>query len=122
MPYLIEAMTSEQLDRHDAFRRHGLNRGGVKRLMNQVLSQSVSDSVAIVAGGAAKIFIGEIVERARQVQAAQAGGNASGGNLGPLRPEHIQEAHRLYTLERDRPGRYPPGGGTPGVGKRRRLF
>jgi len=122
MPYLIDAMTPEQSDRHDAFRRSAISRGSVKRLMNQVLAQSVPDSVALVAGGATKIFVGEIVEKARMVQAKQAGAEVGAKDLGPLRPEHIHEAHRLYTLERDRPGRFPPTGGLPGVGKRRRLF
>ncbi|KAK0547092.1 hypothetical protein OC846_004992 [Tilletia horrida] len=130
LPYLIEAMTPEQIDRHDAFRRYGLNRANIKKIINQVTSQSVADNVAVLAAGAAKIFIGEIVERARVVQAAQLernGGGARGrgrrdADPGPIRPEHIQEAYRLYMLERDRPGRYPPTGGASGVGKRRRLF
>ncbi|KAE8219667.1 hypothetical protein CF319_g6678 [Tilletia indica] len=122
MPYLIEAMTPEQDERHNAYRRSSVARGSVKKLMNQVLSQSVSDDVALVASGAAKIFIGEIVEKARELQAKEARSNTSNNNLGPLRPEHIQEAFRLYTLERDRPGRFPPAGGAPGMGKRRRIF
>jgi hypothetical protein len=68
----------------------------------------------------AKVFIGEIVESARKIQADR-------GASGPLRPEHLLEAHRLYKEEREVPGRFPPGAPSPGAGiagngKRRRLF
>jgi len=67
-----------------------------------------------------KVFIGEIVERARKIQQEK-------GVAGPLQSEHLLEAHRLYKEEREVPGRYPPGApsasaGTGGNGKRRRLF
>jgi hypothetical protein len=67
-----------------------------------------------------KIFIGEITERARKIQLEK-------GVTGPIQPEHLLEAHRLYKEEREVPGRFPPGApstsaGAGGNGKRRRLF
>jgi hypothetical protein len=67
-----------------------------------------------------KIFVGEIVESARKIQEAK-------GVTGPLQPEHLLEAHRLYKEEREVPGRFPPGApsasaGVGGNGKRRRMF
>lgn len=136
-------MDEDQLDRHMASRRGALNKTSVRKLVNHVLSQSVSQHVAMVVSGVAKIFVGEIVEKgklrshpssthfqtadtppfsalfltAREIQTQR-------GEQGPLRPNHLRQAHRQYYLKRERPGFYPPGTNTgfPGVGKRRRMF
>lgn len=117
MGLLSMVMDEDQLDRHMASRRGALNKTSVRKLVNHVLSQSVSQHVAMVVSGVAKIFVGEIVEKAREIQATR-------GEQGPLRPNHLREAHRQYYLKRERPGHYPPGttAGFPGVGKRRRMF
>lgn len=127
-------MKRSQLTRYSA---------SLQQLVNHVLSQSVSQHVAMVVSGVAKIFVGEIIEKgkhldskifpfssymrltfaltttytAREIQTAR-------GETGPLRPNHLREAHRQYYLRRERPGYYPPGTNTgfPGLGKRRRLF
>ncbi|SPO25280.1 uncharacterized protein UTRI_02596_B [Ustilago trichophora] len=117
MGLLSMVMDEDQLDRHMASRRGALNKTSVRKLVNHVLSQSVSQHVAMVVSGVAKIFVGEIVEKAREIQTQR-------GEQGPLRPNHLREAHRQYYLKRERPGFYPPGTSTgfPGVGKRRRMF
>lgn len=117
MGLLSMVMDEDQLDRHMASRRGALNKTNVRKLVNHVLSQSVSQHVAMVVSGVAKIFVGEIIETAREIQSIR-------GEHGPLRPNHLREAHRQYYLKRERPGHYPPGTNTghPGVGKRRRLF
>ncbi|CDS00119.1 hypothetical protein [Sporisorium scitamineum] len=117
MGLLSMVMDEDQLDRHMASRRGALNKTSVRKLVNHVLSQSVSQHVAMVVSGVAKIFVGEIIEKAREIQSTR-------GEQGPLRPNHLREAHRQYYLKRERPGYYPPGTNTgfPGVGKRRRMF
>ncbi|SNX83738.1 uncharacterized protein MEPE_02445 [Melanopsichium pennsylvanicum] len=117
MGLLSMVMDEDQLDRHMASRRGALNKTSVRKLVNHVLSQSVSQHVAMVVSGVAKIFVGEIVEKARNIQKIR-------GERGPLRPNHLREAHRHYYLQRERPGHYPPGTNTgfTGVGKRRRMF
>ncbi|ETS60666.1 hypothetical protein PaG_04562 [Moesziomyces aphidis] len=143
MGLLSMVMDEDQLDRHMASRRGALNKASVRKLVNHVLSQSVSQHVAMVVSGVAKIFVGEIIEKgkhrghphqhvtvvhseltslfsgatAREIQAAR-------DESGPLRPNHLREAHRQYYLQRERPGHYPPGttAGFPGLGKRRRMF
>ncbi|TKY87629.1 hypothetical protein EX895_003210 [Sporisorium graminicola] len=117
MGLLSMVMDEDQLDRHMASRRGALNKTSVRKLVNHVLSQSVSQHVAMVVSGVAKIFVGEIIEKAREIQSAR-------GEQGPLRPNHLREAHRQYYLKRERPGHYPPGTttGFAGVGKRRRMF
>lgn len=59
--------------------------------------------------GFAKVFVGEIVEKAREVQELQ-------GDNGPLQPHHLREAWRLY---KERGYRH---GGPPDSGKMKRLF
>ncbi|PWZ01726.1 TAFII28-domain-containing protein [Testicularia cyperi] len=117
MGLLSMVMDDDQLDRHMASRRGALNKTSVRKLVNHVLSQSVSQHVAMVVSGVAKIFVGEIVEKARQIQTSR-------GDQGPLKPTHLREAHRQYYMQRERPGHYPPGTNTgfAGQGKRRRMF
>lgn len=117
MGLLSMVMDEDQLDRHMASRRGALNKTSVRRLVNHVLSQSVSQHVAMVVSGVAKIFVGEIIEKAREIQSIR-------GEQGALRPNHLREAHRQYYMKRERPGHYPPGTNTgfPGLGKKRRMF
>jgi hTAFII28-like protein conserved region len=79
--HLMSAMTEEQYDRHEAYRRARLQRAAVKRvsgassfsddhclqlcclqLVNHCLAQSVNDNVGMVVSGIGKVFVGEIVE------------------------------------------------------------
>jgi len=91
---LITHFSQDQSDRYDLWRRVKLEKASVKKvllhnlllrysssplaqltpplpliqLVNYALSQSVSDGIAIVMAGATKSFIGDLIERARQVQ------------------------------------------------------
>ncbi|WFD36584.1 hypothetical protein MCUN1_003467 [Malassezia cuniculi] len=115
MGLLSHVMDEEQLERHMASRRGTLNKASVRKLVNHVLSQTVNQHVVMAASGVGKVFVGEMVERARAVQ-------REWGEDGALQPRHLYEAHRRYRSELERPGRYPPGEGAPGVGKKRRMF
>ncbi|KAI9887366.1 MAG: hypothetical protein M1823_000791 [Watsoniomyces obsoletus] len=68
LKFLMEAFSTDQNDRYDAYRRGRLSLPIVKRLVNQTLSQSIPDNVAKTVAGFTKVFIGEIIERARDVQ------------------------------------------------------
>lgn len=126
------------------------------QLVNHVLQQSVSDQIATIFAGAGKIFVGEIVELARDIAAkdpewvrlcegedtrerpktgvtsADSSANADGTDkhgkgsgmkqVAALAPHHLREAAHRYRAERERPGRYAPAGGAPGLGNRRTLF
>ncbi|CDR39407.1 CYFA0S03e02982g1_1 [Cyberlindnera fabianii] len=65
---LMEHLDPVQMSRYEYFKRTGINRGSVKKLAYAVLNQSVSNNVAIIVSGVSKVFVGEIVEKARQVQ------------------------------------------------------
>ena len=83
-----------------------------------MLSQSVTANVGTVICGFSKVFTGEIIELALQIQ-------RSWGDEGPLLPDHLREAWRRYRIEmqgavgyRGAVGGGNPSatGGGPGVG------
>ncbi|KAI8336699.1 hTAFII28-like protein conserved region-domain-containing protein [Chlamydoabsidia padenii] len=91
MKYLLENFSEDQLHRYEAYRRSALNRTNVKRLVSQVMNQQCSQTMAFVVAGFSKVYVGEIVEKAREVM-------EEWGQTGAIRPEHIREAHRRYKL------------------------
>ncbi|KAI9314205.1 hTAFII28-like protein conserved region-domain-containing protein [Dichotomocladium elegans] len=94
MKLLLENFSTEQLQRYEAYRRSALNRTNVRRLASQVLNQQCSQTMAIVVAGFTKVYVGEIIEKAREVM-------EEWGQTGSIRPEHLREAHRRYKLERE---------------------
>ncbi|PWN39290.1 hypothetical protein IE81DRAFT_350300 [Ceraceosorus guamensis] len=147
---MMQNMTAEQLDRFEAYSRTAISRPNMKRLVNHILQQSVSDQIATIFAGAGKIFVGEIVELARDiasrdeewVRLSEENRQAEGANREPatarstmthttddqgkdnvaLAPHHLREAAHRYRAMRERPGHYAPAGGAPGLGKRRTIF
>src|ERR1700750_3277310 len=84
---LVDAFNEEQSDRYDVWRRVKLKRDSVRRvsldkvpavvrlyllihaqLVNHTLSQSVPVPVVNTVSGCAKVLIGELIEKARDVQ------------------------------------------------------
>lgn len=65
---LMDNLSPEQMSRYEYLKRSSINRGQMKKLAYSVLNQSVSPNVAIILGGVGKLFVGEIVERARDVK------------------------------------------------------
>lgn len=119
---LLSHFSEDQMSRYEAFRRANLNRTGIKKLANAVLNQSITGNVAVTLSGLAKVFVGELVEKAREVEKqmdreflARASGKQRQENREPtvegedevllqppllaLRPEHMREAWRLYRKE-----------------------
>ncbi len=64
----------------------------VRKLVASVIGAAPKDAALIVIAGLAKSFVGELVEEARRVQLER------GEEGGPLRPAHVQEAHRRLAL------------------------
>ncbi|KAF8512975.1 TAFII28-domain-containing protein [Gautieria morchelliformis] len=107
---LMDNFTPEQFERYEAYRRSALPKQSVRKTIQQSTNYTVSQPVAQVVAGFAKVFVGEMVERARQVQARL--GDAPDT---PLSPEHLREAYRLYQEETGKVG-------AARVHKGRRLF
>ncbi|KAJ1645435.1 transcription initiation factor TFIID subunit 11 [Coemansia asiatica] len=85
---LLEQMTDEQRQRYEVYRRTALNKGAIKKLVGHILNQQISSTLSFVIAGFSKVFVGEIVELAVQIQSER-------GENGPLKPEHLREAYRL---------------------------
>ncbi|KAH8105250.1 TAFII28-domain-containing protein [Cristinia sonorae] len=95
---LMDNFSGAQYDRFEAYRRHALPKQAVRK---QTLGQQVSQPVAQVVAGFAKVFVGEIVEKARAIQERR-------GDTGPISPDHLREAYRAYQLETGRVGAARP--------------
>lgn len=65
---LIRSFTPEQDARYSAFKRVKFKESILKRIVNQIVSQSVTKAPLIAINAYAKFFTGEIIERARDVQ------------------------------------------------------
>ena len=61
----------------------------------------MSTPVAQVVAGVAKVFVGEIVEKARHIQQKR-------GEHGSLSPDHLREAYIEYQMEHGRVGAARP--------------
>ncbi|KAK9496205.1 hTAFII28-like protein conserved region-domain-containing protein [Lipomyces doorenjongii] len=98
---LISSFTDDQMERYETFRRANISRGGVKKLANAVLNQSITNNVAVAISGFSKVFIGEVIERALDVQRRIDPQDPLNPYTPPtpLLPEHIREAWRLYKQE-----------------------
>ncbi|ODV84389.1 hypothetical protein CANARDRAFT_184023, partial [[Candida] arabinofermentans NRRL YB-2248] len=68
---LVESLDPEQLNRYEFFRRTNLNANGIKRLVNNSIGQTIGNDFAKLIAGVGKVFVGEIVERAKDVQRKQ---------------------------------------------------
>ncbi|KAM0678429.1 transcription initiation factor TFIID subunit 11 [Binucleata daphniae] len=87
---IIDNMTPEELHRYEDFRRAGFNKNGIRKFVNNILGQSCNINFIISVSGIAKVFVGEMVEKALEIQKEL-------NESGPLKPSHIHEAYRrLY--------------------------
>ncbi|KZP24250.1 TAFII28-domain-containing protein [Athelia psychrophila] len=98
---LMDNFSPAQYERFEAYRRHALPKQAVRKVIQQSLGQQVSQPVAQIVAGFAKVFVGEIVEKARKVQERR-------GDRGPLSPDHLREAYRMYQEETGRVGAARP--------------
>ncbi|KAJ7188882.1 TAFII28-domain-containing protein [Mycena filopes] len=98
---LMENFTPLQYERFEAYRRHALPKTAVRKVIQQTVGMQVSPPVAQIVAGFAKVFVGEMVEKARAVQERR-------GETGPLSPDHLREAYRMYQEETGRVGSARP--------------
>ncbi|KAI0739643.1 hTAFII28-like protein conserved region-domain-containing protein [Daedaleopsis nitida] len=98
---LMDNFSPGQYERFEAYRRHALPKQAVRKVIQQATGQQVSQPVAQIVAGFGKVFVGEIVEKAREVQARR-------GDTGPLSPDHLREAYRMYQEETGRVGAARP--------------
>ena len=96
MAALLEIMTPEQIARYEHFRRSHLKRSDVSRVMKTVLPPKdatlVTEKAAIVVGGAAKVYAGELLEMARTVMEEETPRSYA------VQPRHLREAYRRLRI------------------------
>ncbi|KAH9849156.1 hTAFII28-like protein conserved region-domain-containing protein [Lenzites betulinus] len=98
---LMDNLSPAQYDRFEAYRRYALSKQAVRKVIQQTTGQQVSLPVAQIIAGFAKVFVGEMVEKARDVQERRQ-------DSGPLSPDHLREAYRTYQNETGRVGAARP--------------
>lgn len=96
---MMSAFTPDQMERYEAFRRSRLAAPAVRKVMNSTLGFSVHHDCGIVMAGAAKLFVGELIETARQVQEQWCLARGIQGPYGPLTPDTVREAYRRLKQE-----------------------
>jgi len=117
----VSALPPHHASRYELWNRIHLRKDIVRKLTNQTLSQSVPASVVTTINSYTKIFVGELVDRALEVQKEWTAANPTlptgepnvqkGDGLGqakveerdrgPLLPDHLREALRRYKGDRD---------------------
>ena len=93
----VRIASPEQLDRFEHWKRSKFPRASMRRLMGDILGSS-SERGAIVLAAVAKMFVGELVEAAREQMTAN-------GETGPIQPNQLRQAFRQsQRSESMRPG------------------
>lgn len=65
---IIGSFSNDQMDRFESYRRMTINKLGVKKICNSVLGHSIGQNIAVVLAGVSKLFLGEIITRAFEIQ------------------------------------------------------
>lgn len=65
---IISSFTDEQMDKFESYRRMTVNKAGVKKVCNGVLGHLIAQNIAVVLAGLSKLFLGEIITRAMEIQ------------------------------------------------------
>ena len=84
-----DSLSPNQQRRYEAYRRSRISPEDIKELMlNSVgSSRHITTPAAIVVAGLTKLFVGDIVERARVIMQKRK-------ETGPICPQHLRESYR----------------------------
>ncbi|KAL3119951.1 hypothetical protein niasHT_007079 [Heterodera trifolii] len=77
---LLSNFSQEQLDRYEAMRRASLPKSIIRRLIHQFTGVTVNQNVVIAIAGMAKVFTGELIEEALDIQKAEREANIDKSN------------------------------------------
>lgn len=89
----LNTLSEDELLRYEAFRRVGFKRNMIKRLCLEVIGQSCNPKFIIAVCGLSKVFVGELIDEAKNVQ-------KQWNDTGALLVTHIHEAfRRIYNTK-----------------------
>ncbi|KAJ3342347.1 transcription initiation factor TFIID subunit 11 [Gonapodya sp. JEL0774] len=91
---LFKQMSEEEWKRMETYRRTKIPDNVIKKIVSNITGQTATKNVIIAISSAAKVFAGEIVERAKEAQ-------KDWSDTGQLRPDHLREAYRRYREEQE---------------------
>ncbi|KXS21635.1 TAFII28-domain-containing protein [Gonapodya prolifera JEL478] len=91
---LYKNMTEDEWKRMETYRRTKIPDGIIKKIVSNSTGQTATKNVIIAISSAAKVFVGDIVDRAKEVQSDWA-------DTGALRPDHLREAYRRYRKDQE---------------------
>lgn len=98
MKQLLDHMSPDQLRRYEVYRSSALPKASIKKIINQILPSqaTVPDKMAVVVGGVAKMFVGEVVEVAREclMEEQRLMKQPHTAQSLAIRPRHLREANR----------------------------
>lgn len=87
---IVDQLSEEKLHQYESFRRSGISKTSIKKLCSNIIAQACNPNFIIAVSGVAKVFVGEMVKEAKDVQRGWE-------QEGPLMPSHVHEAYRrLY--------------------------
>jgi len=89
---LVKEFTQEQMNRHESYKRSAFQKSSIKRYMTSVSGAKINQNTVIVMAGITKIFLGEVVETAKEVM-------EEWGDTGAIKPAHIREAYQRMKLQ-----------------------
>jgi transcription initiation factor TFIID subunit 11 len=90
---LMHLLDKVDQSRYEKFRQAGFNKNMMRRLCFEVIGQSCNPKFIIAVSGLAKVFVGELIDIAKEVQKEE-------GSGGPLLRSHIYEAYRrMYKIK-----------------------
>ncbi|KAI9204226.1 hTAFII28-like protein conserved region-domain-containing protein [Polychytrium aggregatum] len=89
------ALNPEELDRYEVYRRSVINKSTCRKFIQNIIGHPPQQSVLTIVQGAGKLFVGELVELAKDVM-------EEWGEEGAITPAQLREAFRRYRQQGDR--------------------
>lgn len=87
---LLKTFTPSQMERYESYRRSNLSKPMLRKLFRAATGVNLNPNGLIILAGVSKMFVGEMVETAREIM------RAKGLNeYEEIRPEHLREAAQV---------------------------